>query len=80
MNLEGESEVGLAKKVCTGCQVVHYCSRACQLAHWKVHKELCKKLQKQQEEPNQGVIEDGGCGEGGRRKSTTSRSNRGTRG
>ena len=27
LNLAGESEVGLAKKVCTGCKVVYYCGR-----------------------------------------------------
>lgn len=30
--------------VCTGCKTVKYCSTSCQSAHYKSHKELCKKL------------------------------------
>uniref|UniRef100_A0A383VVR0 MYND-type domain-containing protein n=1 Tax=Tetradesmus obliquus TaxID=3088 RepID=A0A383VVR0_TETOB len=29
---------------CSTCQAVFYCSRECQLAHWKQHKRLCKQL------------------------------------
>jgi Tetratricopeptide repeat/MYND finger len=32
-----------SKKLCTGCRLVYYCSKACQLAHWKAHKTLCKQ-------------------------------------
>ena len=28
---------------CSGCMLVYYCCKACQLAHWKEHKVLCKK-------------------------------------
>ena len=45
VNVNGETEVGTANKACTGCKVVYYCSRECQVAHWKVHKALCKQLQ-----------------------------------
>jgi len=27
---------------CAGCQISLYCSRECQKAHWKEHKEFCK--------------------------------------
>lgn len=27
---------------CAGCQVSVYCSRECQKAHWKDHKEFCQ--------------------------------------
>jgi hypothetical protein len=30
---------------CSGCQVARYCGKACQLAHWKQHKPVCKMLQ-----------------------------------
>ena len=44
VDLSGASEVKVSCKACTGCKVVYYCSRECQVAHWKVHKGICKKL------------------------------------
>ncbi len=32
----------LNAKLCGNCKTVAYCSRECQLSHWKVHKPLCK--------------------------------------
>lgn len=32
---------------CTGCYVTRYCSKECQLAHWKKHKKTCKQIQSQ---------------------------------
>ena len=29
---------------CARCDQVGYCSRACQKAHWKEHKEDCRKI------------------------------------
>jgi hypothetical protein len=29
-------------KRCVGCRAVIYCSRACQIAHWKTHKASCQ--------------------------------------
>lgn len=29
--------------MCTGCKKIKYCSRACQKAHWKIHKPKCKQ-------------------------------------
>lgn len=29
---------------CAHCLVSRYCSKACQNAHWKAHKKICKKL------------------------------------
>jgi hypothetical protein len=29
-------------KRCAACQRVYYCGRACQLAHWREHKPLCR--------------------------------------
>jgi hypothetical protein len=29
-------------KKCTGCQAALYCSKDCQVAHWKEHKSDCK--------------------------------------
>ena len=29
---------------CSGCDQVCYCSRACQKAHWKEHKEICREV------------------------------------
>merc|ERR1711964_865393 len=31
---------------CKGCNAVMYCSRDCQISHWKTHKPHCKKLRK----------------------------------
>ena len=44
VELRGASEVKVSCKACTGCKVVCYCSRECQVAHWKVHRGICKKL------------------------------------
>ena len=53
VNMNGDSEVGLCNKACTGCNMVYYCSRQCQVAHWGAHRDLCKKFKKQQETPRQ---------------------------
>ena len=53
VNMDGGSEVGLSNKACTGCNMVYYCSRQCQVAHWGTHKHLCKKFRKQQKMPQQ---------------------------
>ena len=45
VELRGVSEVKVAAKECIACKRVTYCSRECQVDHWKVHKGLCKKLQ-----------------------------------
>ena len=37
-------------KECAGCGQVHYCSRACQKAHWKEHKERCRQNQEEHQE------------------------------
>lgn len=29
-------------KRCSACQKTYYCSRSCQMNHWKQHRELCK--------------------------------------
>jgi hypothetical protein len=29
-------------ETCSGCMSTHYCTRACQLEHWSVHKLPCK--------------------------------------
>jgi hypothetical protein len=31
-----------AKQLCSGCTLVHFCSRDCQKACWKTHKKECK--------------------------------------
>ena len=33
--------------LCSGCRTIVYCSTACQKAHWKNHKVLCKEIQRQ---------------------------------
>eukprot|EP01084_Bolivina_argentea_P254214 427337_1 len=39
-----------ASKLCGGCKQVHYCSKTCQVNHWKSnHKKECKRLKKQSE-------------------------------
>jgi hypothetical protein len=30
--------------ICAGCRTARYCDRACQRAHWKRHKPVCKGL------------------------------------
>ena len=54
----GVFEVKVSCKACTGCKVVYYCSRECQVAHWKVHKGICKKLWGSG--PGDGEIKKGG--------------------
>jgi sulfatase maturation enzyme AslB (radical SAM superfamily) len=31
-------------KKCSHCQLVSYCSRACQKSHWIDHKRFCDKI------------------------------------
>jgi len=38
---EGDNDIQL--KTCTGCKMVKYCSRECQIAHRPQHKKECKK-------------------------------------
>ena len=35
---------------CTKCKLANYCSRQCQEADWKMHKQLCQGVQAQQAE------------------------------
>ena len=37
---------------CSLCHGAYYCSRECQLKHWKAHKKECKKLQKKNSSSN----------------------------
>ena len=48
VSMKGISENTAAGKACAGCKVVRYCSRECQVVHWKSHKRLCKRLQEEQ--------------------------------
>jgi len=43
---EGCGSMEKDNKRCTGCYLVWYCERPCQLKHWKQHKEVCKETQK----------------------------------
>ncbi|KAG4431779.1 hypothetical protein IFR05_012736 [Cadophora sp. M221] len=36
-----ESDSGIPLKRCAQCQTTAYCSRGCQRAHWKTHKQVC---------------------------------------
>ena len=48
VNLGGESEVREAHKACAACKVVYYCSRRCQVDHWKAgHGKICGRLGQQ---------------------------------
>ena len=53
---------------CTQCETAYYCSRACQRAHWKIHKPICiaAVAAKAQDATRQGR-EGGGAGQGGER-------------
>lgn len=39
-----------APKSCSRCHTVGYCSRECQVAHWKAHKVDCKKAVARQQQ------------------------------
>lgn len=41
-------------KRCGGCLAVHYCSRECQVAHWKTHKTFCKQAKQKGERSAKG--------------------------
>ena len=40
-------ETGINLKACTGCKLVKYCNRECQIAHRPQHKKACKKRAKE---------------------------------
>mmetsp|Transcript_26864 Transcript_26864/g.74036 ORF Transcript_26864/g.74036 Transcript_26864/m.74036 type:complete len:94 (+) Transcript_26864:2-283(+) len=39
---------------CCPCHKVLYCSKECQVKHWKAHKKVCLWKQQQMEQPAQG--------------------------
>lgn len=44
-----------AAHCCAQCNVMHYCARECQIAHWKQqHRKECKKLQALRKQVKQG--------------------------
>jgi hypothetical protein len=48
VNLEMVGEVYLVKgksSRCSGCGAAAYCSRRCQVEHWKQHKSVCRRGQ-----------------------------------
>lgn len=46
-------------KACQRCMFIRYCSRDCQRAHWKAHKQVCKNITKivQNQEPGNHSID-----------------------
>ena len=54
VDLGGESEVREAHKACAACKVVYYCSRRCQVDHWKAgHGKICGRLGQQVKQQEQ---------------------------
>ncbi|KAI8602168.1 putative MYND domain protein [Dissophora ornata] len=46
---KASTESGNPLKRCAKCKTVNYCSRECQLAHWKIHKKVCASNAQQQQ-------------------------------
>lgn len=44
-------------KICLGCNTNDYCSKECQIAHWEVHKPVCKMLRKSHRETSNETFE-----------------------
>lgn len=42
--LSEQQLVGGKGSTCAGCSLAKYCSRECQVQHWKQHKAVCKRL------------------------------------
>ncbi len=42
-------------KTCAWCKKAYYCSKECQVQHWKVHKKLCKKKKKEENNKKEGI-------------------------
>jgi len=42
----GRSDKEKILSKCSNCKRAYYCSRDCQLAHWKSHKAICKELRR----------------------------------
>ena len=45
-----------AKHRCKDCKSKSYCSRECQLSHWKIHKKECKAIKQDQERADSHTI------------------------
>jgi hypothetical protein len=43
-NLAGVRDTAAAESRCSRCKCCHYCSTACQVADWLLHKQVCRKL------------------------------------
>ena len=48
-NVAGWSEQALVLRKCSACQVVRYCSAACQRDDWLSHRPACKELRRELE-------------------------------
>ena len=40
-------------RVCARCRAVRYCSRECQLGHWREHKSECVPVAQQQQQEDE---------------------------
>ena len=74
LSLHWATESLSASKICSSCQVAHYCSSTCSAAHWKQHKHICRRLQ------GEGAAEGGGKGSSSSSKAATSSSRSGDKG
>ena len=55
-------EIDTRFKVCQKCEYVKYCSRACQVEHWKAgHKKECPDLKRERAEDREFLRREGSC-------------------
>ena len=46
-------------KPCAGCMGVYYCSKACQMKHWRKHKTICRQIQRERSTRSEASLREG---------------------
>lgn len=46
-------------KPCAGCRGVYYCSKACQIQHWREHKTICRQIQRERSTRSEASLREG---------------------
>ena len=46
-------------KPCAGCRGIYYCGKACQTKHWREHKTICRRIQRERSTRSEASLREG---------------------